>query len=592
MQTINFKKIYIKNFLSVGEKPIIVNFEKGLCLITGENLDKPERSNGVGKSTIADAIHFSLFGETIREVKKDLIPNYYTNGKTVVQITFDIGNDSYELNRTVNPTTVKLVKNSVDETKDTIANTNETIENLIRCNSKIFNNCISLGINSSNCFMNMKKSEKRQYIESILDLDIFSKMTDICKSELSEDRKIREGLSAKKETYQSILDDYENQKKEFETKKQKNIIELEQKINALKNKIQILNDEIDNLVITKDNDLSESINQAKNALKIIEEKISETEKIIASKQSEIRSIQKILNEIGDNSETCPSCLRSIDESCKQHVENRKQEMLNDILICEDFIKEKHDKKKKIVSKRSEAENIIDNLQNREKENEKQKSKKEQNQKLIEQINSAILDIEQQIEKERNRTENFDKNIQENEKKKVELEKKISELDQRIYVLNNSKFILSDEGLKSVFISKIINLLNTKINHYLNKLDSNSRITFDSYFEDSLTDSVGKIASYANLSGAEKKAVDLACMFSFMEMRELQNFPIFNFVLFDEIFDSSFDKKSVQLITDICEEISSNKSVFIISHRKDAIYSNNYKTISLQKKNGVTNMLEN
>ena len=592
MQTINFKTIYIKNFLSVGEKPIIVNFEKGLCLITGENLDKPERSNGVGKSTIADAIHFSLFGETIREVKKDLIPNYYTNGKTVVQITFDIGNDSYELNRTVNPTTVKLVKNSVDETKDTIANTNETIENLIRCNSKIFNNCISLGINSSNCFMNMKKSEKRQYIESILDLDIFSKMTDICKSELSEDRKIREGLSAKKETYQSILDDYENQKKEFETKKQKNIIELEQKINALKNKIQILNDEIDNLVITKDNDLSESINQAKNALKIIEEKISETEKIIASKQSEIRSIQKILNEIGDNSETCPSCLRSIDESCKQHVENRKQEMLNDIVICEEFIKEKHDKKKKIVSKRSEAENIIDNLQNREKENEKQKSKKEQNQKLIEQINSAILDIEQQIEKEQNRTENFDKNIQENEKKKVELEKKISELDQRIYILNNSKFILSDEGLKSVFISKIINLLNTKINHYLNKLDSNSRIAFDSYFEDSLTDSVGKIASYANLSGAEKKAVDLACMFSFMEMRELQNFPIFNFVLFDEIFDSSFDKKSVQLITDICEEISSNKSVFIISHRKDAIYSNNYKTISLQKKNGVTNMLEN
>lgn len=592
MQTINFKKIYIKNFLSVGEKPIIVNFEKGLCLITGENLDKPERSNGVGKSTIADAIHFSLFGETIREVKKDLIPNYYTNGKTVVQITFDIGNDSYELNRTVNPTTVKLVKNSVDETKDTIANTNETIENLIRCNSKIFNNCISLGINSSNCFMNMKKSEKRQYIESILDLDIFSKMTDICKSELSEDRKIREGLSAKKETYQSILDDYENQKKEFETKKQKNIIELEQKINALKNKIQILNDEIDNLVITKDNDLSESINQAKNALKIIEEKISETEKIIASKQSEIRSIQKILNEIGDNSETCPSCLRSIDESCKQHVENRKQEMLNDIVICEEFIKEKHDKKKKIVSKRYEAENIINNLQNREKENEKQKSKKEQNQKLIEQINSAILDIEQQIEKEQNRTENFDKNIQENEKKKVELEKKISELDQRIYILNNSKFILSDEGLKSVFISKIINLLNTKINHYLNKLDSNSRIAFDSYFEDSLTDSVGKIASYANLSGAEKKAVDLACMFSFMEMRELQNFPIFNFVLFDEIFDSSFDKKSVQLITDICEEISSNKSVFIISHRKDAIYSNNYKTISLQKKNGVTNMLEN
>lgn len=136
------------------------------------------------------------------------------------------------------------------------------------------------------------------------------------------------------------------------------------------------------------------------------------------------------------------------------------------------------------------------------------------------------------------------------------------------------------------------MLNNKINHYLNKLDANSRIIFDNYFEDSLTDSMGKVASYANLSGAEKKAVDLACMFSFMEMRELQNFPMFNFVLFDEIFDSSFDKKSVYLITEICNEIAKNKCVFIISHRKDAIYSNNYKTINLQKKKGITTMLEN
>jgi chromosome segregation ATPase len=119
------------------------------------------------------------------------------------------------------------------------------------------------------------------------------------------------------------------------------------------------------------------------------------------------------------------------------------------------------------------------------------------------------------------------------------------------------------------------------------LDANSRIIFDNYFEDSITDSVGKVASYANLSGAEKKAVDLACMFSFIEMRELQNFPVFSFVVFDEIFDSSFDKKSVQLITDICEEMALQKCVFIISHRKDAIYSNNYKTISLRKKNGIT-----
>lgn len=591
MQTVNFRKVYIKNFLSVGETPINVNFERGLCLITGENLDKPERSNGVGKSTIADSIHFALFGETIREIKKDLIPNYYTNGKTAVQIMFDIGENCYEITRTINPTTVKFVKNSVDETKDTIANTNQTIENLIRCNSKIFNNCISLGINSSNCFMNMKKSEKREYIESILDLDIFSEMIDICKTELSEERKIREGLSAKKETYEGILEDYVKQKKEFEDKKNKNITDLQEKIQTLNKKIDILKSELNDEQDSVSDNYSEKITQAKNALKIIEEKITGSEKTISSKTSEIKTIQKSVNEIKENITVCPSCLREVDENCKQHIENKKIEMQKQIKDIESSIDLESKQNTKLKTKRSEAETIIDNLQKKEKEIEKQKSKKEQNKKLIEQIENSISDHNQQIEKEKNRTENFDKSIQDTEKKKKELQERLSESDKKIYVLNNCKFILSDEGLKSVFISKIITLLNNKINHYLNKLDANSRITFDNYFEDMLTDSVGKVASYANLSGAEKKAVDLACMFSFMEMRELQNFPVFNFVLFDEIFDSSFDKKSVQLITDICEEISKNKCVFIISHRKDAIYSNNYKTINLQKKKGITTLLE-
>ena len=592
MQNINFKKIYIKNFLSIGETPVIVDFNQGLCLITGENLDKPERSNGVGKSTIADSIHFSLFGETIREIKKDLIPNYYTNGKTLVQITFDIGSDSYEVVRTVNPTTAKLIKNNVDETKDTMANTSKTIEDLIRCNSKIFNNCISLGINSSNCFMNMKKSEKREYIESILDLDIFSEMTDICKMELSEEKKLREGLNAKKETYESILEDYKQQKQEFDNKKQRNIEDLELKITNLRQKIDVLAKEIENIIPNFIISFSSNLEQAKNALKIINQKITDLDKMISSKESEIRSIKQILNEIGENVDTCPSCLRQIDDSCKDHVEKRKNDMLNQIKDIDTLIQLEIGRKDRIVLRKIEAEKIIENLQQKIREREQQESRKEQNTKLIEQIESNIQGIYEQIEKEKARTENFDKIIEETEKKQKDLMQKISEADTHLYVLNNSKFILSDEGLKSVFISKIIHVLNSKINEYLNKLDSNSRITFDSYFEDSLTDSVGKIASYANLSGAEKKAVDLACMFSFMEMRELQNFPCFNFVLFDEIFDSSFDKKSVQLITDICEEISLKKGVFIISHRKDAIYSNNYKTISLQKRNGITTRLEN
>jgi DNA repair exonuclease SbcCD ATPase subunit len=585
MQGITFKSLYVKNFLSIGETPFKLEFEKGLCLITGENLDKPERSNGVGKSTIADAIHYGLFGETIREIKKDLISNYYTNGKTQVQITFDYANDSYEITRTSSPTTAKLIKNGVDETKDTILNTNKQIEKIVRCNSKIFNNCISLGINSSNCFMNMKKSEKREYIESILDLNIFSEMSEVCKGELSEERKIREGLVSKKETYESIFEDYTKQKNQFEENKKQNINEIEKKILTFQHKIKILKQEINQNEEIKN--YLENINQTKNAFKIIQEKLLQSENCIASLNSESKSTQKNIDEIKENVGVCPSCLREIDDFCRDHIENKRKEMQLKLEDIKQKTKEENSKKLKFLEKKQEAEHIIETLQTKERDSERLKLKKEQNKKLIEQIESTISDLKEQIEKEKSRTENFDKNIENNNNKIKDLTKKITESDKKVYVLNNTKFILSDEGLKSVFISKIINILNSKINHYLNKLDANSRIIFDNYFEDSITDSVGKVASYANLSGAEKKAVDLACMFSFIEMRELQNFPVFSFVVFDEIFDSSFDKKSVQLITDICEEMALQKCVFIISHRKDAIYSNNYKTISLRKKNGIT-----
>ena len=430
MQNINFKNLYIKNFLSVGEIPVRLEFEKGLCLITGENLDKPERSNGVGKSTLADAIHFGLFGETIREIKKDLIPNYYTNGKTVIQIAFDQGNDCYELTRTINPTTARLVKNGVDETKDTIANTNEQIEKIIRCNSKIFNNCISLGINSSNCFMNMKKSEKREYIESILDLDIFSKMTEICKSELSEERKMREGLTAKKETYDSILEDYVKQKKEFEQKRKQNISDLQEKIKFSEHKIKILKDELENVQQNDDKNYQEKIDQTKNAQKIIDEKLSCTEKSVATLQSESKNIKKMIDEIKDHSGICPSCLREIDDSCKDHIENKKTQMQVQIEEIACKIKQETEKKIKLLSKKSEAESILESFRIKEKDHERQKFKKDQNKKLIEQIESSINEFYLQIEKEKSRNENFDKNIQENEKKKNDLTEKITESDKR------------------------------------------------------------------------------------------------------------------------------------------------------------------
>ena len=131
MKYVNFKELKIKNFLSVGEEVVKVNFETGLHIVTGINRDKEDRRNGVGKSTIADALYFSIFGNTLREIKKTFIPNNLTDGKTSVELLFSVDDPQYGINdfrivRTLGPSKCTIYKNDIDKTRDTIQNTNET----------------------------------------------------------------------------------------------------------------------------------------------------------------------------------------------------------------------------------------------------------------------------------------------------------------------------------------------------------------------------------------------------------------------------------------------------------------------------------
>ena len=131
MKEVNFKKVSIINFLSVGEDPVTVEFTKGLHVITGINRDKPDRRNAIGKSTVADSIYFAIFGDTLRELKKDLIPNNITGGRTHVELDFEIkstkGVNNYKIVRHLNPSKVFVFKDGVDKTRDSISNTNKYI---------------------------------------------------------------------------------------------------------------------------------------------------------------------------------------------------------------------------------------------------------------------------------------------------------------------------------------------------------------------------------------------------------------------------------------------------------------------------------
>ena len=229
MKKIIFKRLTIKNFLSVGNIPVIIDFKPGLHAITGINRDQIDRRNGVGKSTIPDALHFALFGTTIRELKKEFILNNITENTCEVSLAFSIHKgktqDNYEIVRSIEPSRCTLYHNDRDITRDSIANTTLYIEELIQSTSDIFQNCVIMTINNTIPFMAKKKQEKRKFIEDIFNLGIFGDMLNLLKTDVSDKKKTFDIETAKHDEIQKTILTYEKQKEnslqEKERKKDK-----------------------------------------------------------------------------------------------------------------------------------------------------------------------------------------------------------------------------------------------------------------------------------------------------------------------------------------------------------------------------------
>jgi len=195
MRSIQFNTISIKNFLSIGNDPVEITFTPGLHLITGVNKDKDGRRNGVGKSTIMDAIHWGLFGTPLRDINKATIANFNSKGQCVVTIEF-IGNINgkssvYKIVRILNPSKCIIYIDGVDSTLSTVAKNNEFIESVLGFTSPLFKNSVILSINNSQAFLAQDKITKRKFIEGVFNLEVFSDiLIDVRQKSIEEKKRI------------------------------------------------------------------------------------------------------------------------------------------------------------------------------------------------------------------------------------------------------------------------------------------------------------------------------------------------------------------------------------------------------------------
>ncbi len=185
--------------------------------------------------------------------------------------------------------------------------------------------------------------------------------------------------------------------------------------------------------------------------------------------------------------------------------------------------------------------------------------------------------------------NLDNIINDYNNKVTEIKSKLETVKKKINMLDVVKYIVSEEGVKSYIVKQILQVFNQKLAYYLKKMDSNCVCIFNEYFEEQIINEKNKLCSYFNFSGAERKNIDLACLFAFMDIRRLQGDVTFNFSIYDELFDSSLDERGVDLVTSILRErVEKYKEcVYVISHRKESVKAATGEVVYLEKSNGIT-----
>jgi DNA repair exonuclease SbcCD ATPase subunit len=593
MKYVTFHRLKIKNFLSVGEDEVVVDFKKGLHIITGINRDKEDRRNGVGKSTIADALYFAIFGSTIRDIKKEFIPNNLTSGECRVEVSFNVnspkGNNEFVVVRTLNPSRLHIYKDGMDKTRDSIANTTEYIGAVLSSSQEVFHNCVIMTVNNTLPFMAKSKVEKRKFIEQIFNLQVFSEMLSKLRDDINQINKTFDIETTKHSEIEKSIQTYLEQK-------QLRVKEREEKISNINNKIKSNTDEIYKLQdeLSKSENIDLNIKQTElqtltKAYDTVDEKIKGIISQVAECNATVKQKQAQLSNIGTSADICPTCLRPIDSTHRDHIRAEKDKLGTDIkdhsLKCETLsaqVESFKDRNKKI---RTHINKINDDLNvlKVKLENRKVISKRIQD---LTDLNTQLFENIQHLNEH---GESFNDVINQTKERLEAVRVEIENIKKIINLLDVVKFVVSEEGVKSYIVKKILQNFNSKLAYYLKRLDSNSICVFNEYFVEEILNEKGKMCDYNNFSGAERKAIDLACLFSFMDMRKSQGNVHYNISIYDELLDSSLDEKGVDIVLEMLKERCEkhNECIFIISHRKESIKAATGEIVFLEKHNGIT-----
>jgi DNA repair exonuclease SbcCD ATPase subunit len=601
VKKVYFSNIHIKNFLSVGEPGIDLTFNSGINLITGENRDKGGR-NGVGKSTIVESLFWCLFGSTMRDIKKDkVIHNQVKKGCEVVlhfNIEDGVNKTLYKLTRTLEPSKILLQKYGESSLEDislsSMPKTDEYIKELIGANEEVFQNAVIMTANNTTPFMAQKKIDKRKFVEGILNLGIFGQMLLQARSDYNEVKRDNDLTASKFIDQQKNLRLYVDQVEKNEENKKNKILQLKEKIdnNLQKIKNTLGGDLLDVKITNIDSDINlkeKDLRDLEEGLKKVKELIFNVNSSVLQTRYEINQLEKQKIDL-QKGMACPTCKRKYDESINleeslRGIDIDLSPLTEKIEPLSRDLKNYIDKESKITSALSSTKLKIKNL-------EKEKNDLKMASQELNQISQRNEEISIEIKDLRNERDGVLDLINGIEIEIKESESKIEDIQKRMTILDSAKFVVSEEGVKTYIIKKMLSLLNSRLNYYLQTLEAPCKCEFNEMFEEVIHNDSGKECSYFNFSGGERLRINLAVLFMFQDLLRIQTGSSFSLSMYDELFDSAVDEKGIEKVLEILKDRVSeyNESIYIVSHNTHIYKNSNIDNcIFLEKYKGVTSI---
>jgi DNA repair exonuclease SbcCD ATPase subunit len=557
-----FQKLRWKNFLSTGNIFTEIDLNKNsTTLIVGEN--------GAGKSTILDALTYSLFGKPFRKVNKPQLVNSITRKDTIVEIEFHIGLISYKIVRGMKPNIFEVYQNgSLLNQSAEMKDYQEILEKqILKLNFKSFCQVVVLGSASFVPFMQLPGGQRREIIEDLLDLQIFTTMNSLLKDKISNNsEKLADVVSEQKLVSEKI-----KIIKEHMLEKQLNNEKL------ITNKLDVIDD-----TDSKIESLNASKEKLIEACKVLQQK-TEDEQKINSRIDKLRYLRHKIEAklaILDNDikffekhDNCPTCKQVIAEDFKIDVVSNKQKEIDDITLGLEKLTTQYDE---ASAKLSEIVDIVSQINTNKMEQYKVENTISSLIKYRDQLHSEIDNI--------NTSQAIDEDI-----KITDLENELNDVAKRYNEVSEQKniyiaisFLLKDTGIKARIIKQYVPVINNLINKYLSAMDFFVQFELDEEFNETIKSRFRDEFSYASFSEGEKMRINLAILFTWRAIAKLRNSVSTNLLIMDEVMDGSLDLSGTEEFLKILMNLTTDSNTFIISHKTDQLYDKFANIIKFEK----------